>query len=315
MSINETDHLDTSDGDQSVFPEVGDPLNTFEVLGTLISSHTDVPSTDSNPICTSSLVNTDDTDLLESMLQYESKSITTSSKHINSSTLVDISGEELLESTLHYMSVESTNLPIYRKMYETALSNNDADDIFINRLITDITYDNKNIDAICYLGFVLCLMGSKHYNLELGTKFIKYAAYSYNHVNATHYLSMTTGSYESKLRLYKKNAHNNHTLSMIWLANQHYKSKPAKQLYWLRKAAGLGCVEAMNELGKIYYNDGNYTESFRYYMMSHECGNVIGTKKVAIAYKYGKGVVKNMGKSQQFLTEYLDKTKDCDKTI
>ena len=91
---------------------------------------------------------------------------------------------------------------------------------------------------------------------------------------------------------YREAAEKDITVSMVNLALN--ESDMQKKLYWLEKAASFNSSSAYYKLGQLYedenFNKNNKIKAFEYYKKASQLGEYRAYKKMAEAYRYGKGV-------------------------
>lgn len=92
----------------------------------------------------------------------------------------------------------------------------------------------------------------------------------------------------------------------LYLRAAHYeveKDMP-HALYWYRKAAEEGDVDAQLRLGKLYrggYNvDADYAKSAHYYEMAAEQGNPVAEYKLGTMYYGGQGVTQSNATAEKW---------------
>ena len=75
-------------------------------------------------------------------------------------------------------------------------------------------------------------------------------------------------------------------------------------IIWYRKAADQGNTFAQWELGRIYEQNGDYTEAVKWYIPSAKSGNVLAQKEIGAMYEAGNGVQEiEKGMSDDQITE------------
>jgi hypothetical protein len=166
-------------------------------------------------------------------------------------------------------------------------------------------------NALYFLGRIYCDPKSEFYNLVKGVSYINIASKNYNHNGATCIRAMWEIKLSRRKQVFKLAARNNSRFANMWLARYYYTHhKKRKALKMLTDIANTNYVDALNELGKIYYNKKKYNLSFEMYLRSHNLNNIIGTKHVGLALKKGDGTPKDMVLAKEFLTAYWMQTKD-----
>lgn len=183
------------------------------------------------------------------------------------------------------------------------------DDILVPILIEDV--QNNIIEAFYFLGRIYCDYKSDYYDLEKGINYIVFLSKIHHHPESTCFRAFWAVKMSKRKKLYKKAAQYGSKFAITWLGRYYYKNgKKQKGLTFLHHAASLDYVDAINHLGYIYYKKKKFTQSFLMYKKSHELGNIIGTKNLALAYKKGKGCKKNLITSNELSIIYWMKTKD-----
>lgn len=70
----------------------------------------------------------------------------------------------------------------------------------------------------------------------------------------------------------------------------------SQAVYWYKKSAEQGHIDACNSLGQYYYDDKNFSEAFHWFYKSMEYGDGWATYRVGSMYSDGEGVTKDISK-------------------
>ena len=69
-------------------------------------------------------------------------------------------------------------------------------------------------------------------------------------------------------------------------------------LWWYRRAALQGHAAAQNNLGALYYEQGNFQQALHWYQRAAHKGNANAQFNLALMHELGRGVPKNPEKAQ-----------------
>lgn len=134
----------------------------------------------------------------------------------------------------------------------------------------------------------------------------KYASLiNFNYATANNVTEMT-GMYISEENKQKriywllKAAEQNHAGAQYFLGYLNYENNKQE---WYKKAALNGYKSAISALAYILKQQKDYLESFKYYLMAAELGNLAAQREVSGMYYSGKGVLQSYEKGAYWLNK------------
>ena len=222
--------------------------------------------------------------------------------------------------------VELINQPrpkyITSKMYKKYCNKKNYDKLYAI-LHNNIT-KYKDIYSIYFLGLLHNIKDTKYYDKNKALKYIKLVAHLDTHTNYVEKCNVqysmgklceSNNLISHMLYWYKMAAHNGHPMAMFLIGKYYYDSQYLKHsqkkgLDWLTRSASCNNINALNKLGDIMFKQGDYNASFKYYKQSHDLGNIVGTRNIALYYITGKGIQQNLVLGKIYMDDYYNKTKD-----
>lgn len=112
--------------------------------------------------------------------------------------------------------------------------------------------------------------------------------------------------FEEKIFYYKKAAELGYIEAMNALGNYYMDDIETSDeaIRWFKEAAALGDADAMNTIGYIYYEglgiSKDYCEAFRWFKKAAEKGLATAQNNLAYFYKSGKGCAENIDKAKEW---------------
>jgi len=213
------------------------------------------------------------------------------------------------------------------KIYKKLCKKQKYDELYA--LLTDNIIKYRDIDSILYLGSFYRKKNTQYYDLDKSLKYIKLSTELCNTSISSHIAQYCMGNiYKAQVRLsadkdsikqmitwYKRSAYNGYAPAMFYIGKLYYsgaylKINKKKGIEWLKKSASFNNINALNKLGDIMLKCNNFTASYSYYKRSHDLGNIIGTRNIAIYFLTGKGVNQDLIQGKILMNKYFDETKD-----
>ena len=77
----------------------------------------------------------------------------------------------------------------------------------------------------------------------------------------------------------------------------HYTSDKNEQILFLKKAATLGDIDSMLQLGSLYIETQEYEQAADFFQKASTFNNPYGTYNLAVCYFQGRGREKNINKA------------------